>query len=54
MPENNTTPSATTRRDFLKTGAAAAALAALPALWIGSRRFRYTAAPADASSAPFS
>jgi MFS family permease len=33
---------------------AAAALAALPALWIGSRRFRYTAAPADASSAPFS
>ena len=25
---------------------AAAALAALPALWIGSRRFRYTAAPA--------
>ena len=33
---------------------AAGALAALPALWIGSRRFRYTAAPADASSAPFS
>jgi MFS family permease len=33
---------------------AAAALAALPALWIGSSRFRYTAAPADASSAPFS
>jgi MFS family permease len=27
---------------------AAAALAAVPALWIGSSRFRYTAAPADA------
>jgi MFS family permease len=26
---------------------AAAALAAVPALWIGSSRFRYTAAPAD-------
>jgi MFS family permease len=26
---------------------AAAALAAVPALWIGSGRFRYTAAPAD-------
>jgi MFS family permease len=32
---------------------AAAGLAALPAAWIGSRRFRYHAAPADPTSADF-